>query len=76
LLQIWVEADSRRRGVGSELLRLFEDRARRRGCRIFYLTTLSFQAPEFYRKRGYKTLAEITGYPNDIRKYLMHRVDD
>ncbi len=42
---------------------------------MFYLTTLSFQAPEFYRRHGYTTLAEISGYPNGIIKYLMQRTE-
>jgi hypothetical protein len=41
---------------------------------VFYLTTLSFQAPEFYRKHHYVVLAQISGYPNGIAKYLMHKV--
>ena len=40
---------------------------------MFYLTTLSFQAPDFYRKHGYVSLAEISGYPNGITKHLMHK---
>ena len=40
---------------------------------MFYLTTLSYQAPAFYRKHGYEVLAEIAGYPNGIIKYLMHK---
>jgi ribosomal protein S18 acetylase RimI-like enzyme len=76
LLQLWVEADSRRRGVGRELLARFEAHGRSRGCDVFYLTTLSFQAPEFYRKAGYRPLAEITGYPDGIAKYLMHKTED
>jgi len=74
LLQLWVGADHRGRGTASRLLEEFERRARSRGCRIFYLTTLSFQAPDFYRKHGYAVLAEITGYPEGIIKYLMHKI--
>ncbi len=55
------------------LLRQFEQRAASRGCDVFYLTTLSFQAPEFYRKRGYASIAEISGYPSGITKYLMYK---
>jgi hypothetical protein len=40
---------------------------------VFYLTTLSFQAPEFYRKHGYGVLARVAGYPDGIVKFLMHR---
>jgi GNAT superfamily N-acetyltransferase len=73
LLQLWVEPRRRSAGVGSRLLQLFEAQAQRRGCNVFYLTTLSFQAPAFYRKHGYVALAEIAGYPNGIIKYLMHK---
>ncbi len=73
LLQLWVEPGHRTRGVASRLLQQFEARAADRGCDIYYLTTLSFQAPEFYRKRGYAPLAEISGYPNGIAKFLMRK---
>ena len=75
LLQLWVAPDDRNSGIGSTLLRMFEERGRSRGCKVFYLTTLSFQAPEFYRRAGYAVLAEISGYPNGIVKYLMKKSD-
>ena len=75
LLQLWVTPEHRALGVGSRLLREFEAHARGRGCNVFYLTTLSYQAPDFYRKHGYKVLARINGYPNDIVKYLMHKTE-
>ncbi|WP_128003675.1 GNAT family N-acetyltransferase [Piscinibacter defluvii] len=75
LLQLWVAQEYRSAGVGSQLLRKFEAHARGRVCSIFYLTTLSFQAPEFYQRHGYVVLAEIAGYPNGIVKYLMHRAE-
>jgi ribosomal protein S18 acetylase RimI-like enzyme len=74
LLQLWVEPALRARGVGSELLQRFEAHGEARNCNVFYLTTLSFQAPAFYRKHGYQVLTEIDGYPNGIVKYLMHKV--
>lgn len=73
LLQLWVAPEYRTSGVGSRLLQQFEEHARGRACSVFYLTTLSFQAPEFYRRRGYEVLAQISGYPNDIVKYLMYK---
>ena len=75
LLQLWVASQHRAAGVGSRLLQDFESHARRRGCNVFYLTTLSFQAPEFYLKHQYIVLAQITGYPNDITKYLMQKTE-
>jgi len=75
LLQLWVSSDLRGQGVGSRLLQDFEARARTRGCNVFYLTTLSYQAPAFYRRHQYLVLAEIAGYPNGITKYLMHKAE-
>lgn len=73
LLELWVSPALRGAGVGSELLAAFEQRARERGCTMFYLTTLSYQAPDFYRRHGYTVTAEIAGYPQGIRKFLMTR---
>lgn len=73
LLQLWVAPAQRGVGVGSRLVQAFEAQARQRGCTVFYLTTLSFQAPAFYRKLGYAVLAQIDGYPEGIVKYLMHK---
>jgi len=75
LKRLWVDTAVRSSGIGSELVRRFEEQGRARGCNVFYLTTLSYQAPEFYRKRGYRQLAEIAGYPNGIRRYLMQKAD-
>ena len=75
LLQLWVAQQHRSIGVGSRLLEQFEARARTRQCDVFYLTTLSFQAPEFYERHGYRVLARIDGYPDGIVKYLMHKTE-
>jgi ribosomal protein S18 acetylase RimI-like enzyme len=73
LLQLWVDTEFRGSGIGSELLRKFEEHGKSRGCTVFYLTTLSYQAPDFYRRHGYRQLTEISGYPKGIRKYLMQK---
>ncbi|VVN54908.1 Acetyltransferase [Pseudomonas fluorescens] len=46
-------------GLGSQLLRAFEDEARRRGCLNAVLYTISFQAPGFYEKNGWVRFGEI-----------------
>lgn len=73
LQQLWVDGSQRNAGIGSRLVIEFESRARERGCDIFYLTTLSFQAPDFYRRHHYEVLAQIAGYPDGVIKYLMHK---
>lgn len=75
LLQLWVSKGQRSRGLGTRLLHAFERAARSRGCTVFYLTTLSYQAPDFYKKHGYAVAAEIAGYPDGIRKFLMLRTE-
>jgi len=76
LQQVWVAPPHRRRGVGSRLVRLYEARASERGCRTFYLTTFSFQAPSLYRSLGYEVALELLGFPDGIVKYLMVRSVD
>ena len=53
----------RGQGLGSRLLRQAEAYAKAEGCVGAYLDTLSFQAPDFYRKHGYEVLAELTNFP-------------
>ena len=73
LQQLWVAREHRRNGVGTHLVKLFEARAMARGCRTLYLTTFSFQAPALYRSLGYRSAAELRGFPGGIVKYLMVR---
>lgn len=73
LQQLWVAPEHRQQGVGTRLVKRFEARAKERGCRTFYLTTFSFQAPTFYKSLGYAAAHEIRGFPSGIGKYLMTR---
>lgn len=73
LLQLWVSPAHRRQGIGTRLVRRFEDHVAARGCRTCYLTTFSFQAPDLYRALGYAAASEIRGFPRGIAKYLMVR---
>jgi ribosomal protein S18 acetylase RimI-like enzyme len=73
LQQLWVDPAWRGRGIGAQLIRLFEERAQMRGCRKFYLETFSFQAPNLYRSLGYEVGLELHGFPDGIVKYVMVR---
>lgn len=71
LRQLWVEAGLRGHGVGARLLQEFERLAIQKGCQSLYLETLSFQAPLFYEKLGYRTAFVLSGYPHGISKRYM-----
>jgi GNAT superfamily N-acetyltransferase len=59
----WLLDDLRGAGVGAQLLEAAEQEARSRGCRHARLFSYSFQAPEFYEKRGYRVFGVLDGYP-------------
>lgn len=73
LQQLWVRDEFRLRGVGRQLMARLEAEAIRRGCAQIYLETLSFQAPAFYQRLGFKTACTFAGFPNGITKSIMRR---
>jgi GNAT superfamily N-acetyltransferase len=75
LQQLWVEPVLRRQGLGAQLVRAFEARARAHGCTHFYLETYSFQAPSFYAGLGYQPAHALEAYPHGIVRYLMVKQD-
>lgn len=65
----------RRQGIGSRLLAKAEEIARGRGCVGIRLDTVSFQAPDFYRRHGYVEFGRIDGYPpGHTRLWFMKRL--
>jgi len=48
-----IRESSRRRGIGTQLMHLAEAEAIRRNCRYAYVDTMSYQAPDFYKRLGY-----------------------
>ncbi len=58
-------------GLGSEILRRFEDEGRRRGCRSGVLYTISFQAPGFYERYGWRKFGEVACDPAGTSRIFM-----
>ncbi len=71
---LWVHADLRRGGIGRGLLAEAERRGAALGCHSAWLDTFSFQAPEFYRKLGYREFARLDYPPDHQRIFLKKRL--
>ncbi|MBX2849355.1 MAG: GNAT family N-acetyltransferase [Acidiferrobacterales bacterium] len=68
LLKIWVTPESRSKGIGNLIMDAFESEAKKRGCKLVYLDTFSFQAPRFYKLRGYREMLRTSGFTNNAEK--------
>lgn len=60
---LWVSEELRGQNIGSAILTQAEKEAKERGCKYAFLDTFSFQAPEFYKKYGYKEVFTLEEYP-------------
>src|SRR5262245_40195745 len=68
---LFLPEDLRGARIGSRVLAMAEDEARRRGCTRIALTTMSVEAPGFYRKQGYDVAATIDCDPPGLTRYYM-----
>ena len=66
---LWVSEELRRCNIGSNLLNKAEQTAKERGCKYSFLDTFSFQAPEFYKKHGYKEVFTLENFPGTGSRY-------
>ncbi|MFE9572125.1 GNAT family N-acetyltransferase [Streptomyces sp. NPDC006692] len=69
---LWVSGALRATGLGTRLLARAEELARaERGCGWARLETWDFQAPGFYRSRGYDIVGEVPDYPPGVTEYTL-----
>jgi GNAT superfamily N-acetyltransferase len=72
----YLPADLRGGGLGSRLITQAEDEARRRGCTAAFVYTVTFQAPGFYEKHGYRRFGEIPCPPDGATRIFLRKVLD
>ena len=66
---LWVDENHRKQGLGSQLLNAAESEAIKRGCHSVHVDTMSWQAPDFYKKHGYEIISQLDDIPNGNKKY-------
>ncbi|MEG0881827.1 MAG: GNAT family N-acetyltransferase [Janthinobacterium sp.] len=70
---LYLPAALRGLGLGSQVLAQFEEEGRRRGCASAVLYTISFQAPEFYARRGWRRFGDIACRPEGTSRVFMSK---
>ena len=65
--------DTRNQGYATLLMQSIENEAKEKGCKNSYLNTISFQAPEFYKKLGYKKFAELENFHQEYNKLFFRK---
>jgi GNAT superfamily N-acetyltransferase len=73
ITMLWVHEGVRGQGMGSQLLAAAEAYGREHGCASAYLSTFEFQAPAFYRKRGYELFGELPDCPRGHAYYFLRK---
>ncbi len=71
--RLWVEPPARGQGLGLALLDAALGEAERRGCVSVFVMTYDFQAPGLYARRGFRTEADIDGWPLSRRHLVLRK---
>ena len=70
---LWLREDLQGKGFGKKLMQMAEKEGVKRGCKYVRLDTFSFQAPEFYKKLGYKVFGALKDYPGEHKRYFLKK---
>jgi ribosomal protein S18 acetylase RimI-like enzyme len=77
LVSMWVEPESRRHGIGAQLVNAVYECATQRGAREVLLEVTSINEPaiRFYERIGFRKTGKVVPYPNDpmLQEYEMAR---
>lgn len=70
---VFLPREMRGQNLGSRLLAAMEAEARRRGCRSGVLYTISFQAPGFYERHGWREFGRVPCDPPGTSRIFMSK---
>ncbi|PEA81147.1 GNAT family N-acetyltransferase [Bacillus pseudomycoides] len=70
---LWVDESVRHEGYGSQLLNEIEEIAKEKNCRLILLDSFSFQAPEFYKKHGYREFGVVEDHPKGYSQHFLEK---
>lgn len=68
---LWVHSDCRHKKLGTALLNQAEVFGKEQGCLFSSLTTMDWEAPEFYKKLGYKVEFIREGYIHNHKMFFL-----
>jgi len=71
ITSVWVVADLRGQGIGSEVITRMEREAITRGCHDALIETLIEANVRLYERLGYKSVARIPKYVGDFTRSIM-----
>jgi GNAT superfamily N-acetyltransferase len=70
---LWVDDAHRGEGLGQKLMAQAESYAIDKGHKQIWVDTLSFQAPEFYKKLGFKIIQEVPAYQDEHARIFLSK---
>lgn len=70
---LWTDKNHREKGYASKLMQAVFEYAKENNIPFAFLETMNFQAPEFYKKFGFKIEFERTGYPQNTSFIYMRK---
>jgi ribosomal protein S18 acetylase RimI-like enzyme len=70
---LWVSEECRKGGYGSQLIEKMEGYAKEKECYLITLDTFHFQAPDFYKKLGFKEFGRLKDFPKGGSQYFLEK---
>ena len=70
---VYLPPTLRGQDLGSRMMRMVEEEAVRRGCRSGALITISFQAPGFYERHGWREFGRVACDPPGTFRVFMSK---